>query len=130
MISTDTDALHIPERAGCACPGDVLTYTCNIIGPGNTISIWNGSAFNCPYINNEIILLHSQFVFAPGVSGSCNDGAIAARSIGVGETNNFISELNVTVSTNLHNKTIQCSYAASDRIRIIGTSTIAVAISE
>ena len=103
----------------------MLTYICDITRAGNTI--WNGSAFNCIKKFNEIILRHSQFGTGSGTSGSCN--GIVARSIGVGGTNDFISELNVTVSTSLHNKTIQCSHSAV-RIRIIGTSTIAVAISE
>ena len=129
LISTDTDALDIPERASCACPGDVLTYTCDITGPGNTI--WDGSALDCPSRANEIILRHSQFAFPPGTSGSCNDGAIVARSIGV-ETNNFcfISELNITVSSSLHSKTILCIHASSLSLRIIGISTIAIIISK
>ena len=106
----------------------MLTYTCNIAGGGTTL--WEGTAFDCPSRFNEILLRHSLFGLGPPgpASGLCNDGAIAARSIGV-EDNNFISELNVTVSTNLHDKTIQCSFIAVT-IRIIGVSTIAVAISE
>ena len=125
MISTDTDALHIPERASCACPGDVLTYTCNIAGGGTTI--WDGTAFDCRL--NAILLRHSQFALESRASGSCNDDAIVARSIGV---NNFcyISELNVTVSSSLHSKTIQCTHNSGVGEMIIDTSTIAVVISK
>lgn len=112
------DALHIPARVNCACPGEVLTYTCNITGGGNTI--WGGTAFDCAF--NEIILRHSQFTF--GIFGECNNGRIVAMTIGV--MNNFyVSELNVTVNASLHNKTIQCSHS-SYSFRIIDTSVITV----
>ena len=116
------DVLQIPERASCTCPGDMLTYTCTVTGSGNTI--WDGSAFDCQH--NEIILRHSQFTASGGhgTFGECNNGAIVARSIGV--TNNcYISELNVTVSANLHNRTVQC-IKSDDSLRIIGKSTITV----
>ena len=125
MISTDTDALHIPERASCACPGDVLTYTCSIAGGG--ITLWDGTAFDCPSRLNAILLLHIQFAF--GTSGSCNDEAIVARSIGV-NSSCYISELNVTVSSSLHSKAIRCTHASGVGEMIIDTSTIAVVISK
>ena len=107
----------------------MLTYTCNITGGGTTI--WDGSALDCPSRANEILLRHSQFGFPPGTFGSCNNGAIVARSIGVG-SNSFcyISELNVTVSSSLHSKTIQCTHNSGLSERIIDTSTIAVVISK
>ena len=102
----------------------MLTYTCTVTGLGNTL--WNGSAFDCGHIINEIILRHSQFTVSAGhgTFGECNNGAIVARSIGV-TNNRYISELNVTVSANLHNRTVQCIKLYSS-LRVIGKSTITV----
>ena len=109
---------------GDACPGDVLMYVCNIIGGGNTI--WSGTAFYCPSKSNETILRHSQFNSESGTFGSCNDRAvIMARSLGV--TNNcYSSQLNITVTSDMNNKTIQCAHS-SDRIVTIGVVTLSIA---
>ena len=101
-----TNKLVVPSNAQCACPDDVLTFTCTVVGPGNTI--WSGTAFNCPSTSNEIILRHSQFA-SPGTSGNCNSGTITARSLGV-ENDCFRSELNVTASASLNKKTVQCQH--------------------
>ena len=104
-----------------ACPGDVLMYQCNIVGSGNTI--WTGTAFSdCS--NNEIILRHSTF--ASGMAfGNCNNGAISARGLGV-DNNCYSSQLNVTVNSDLNNKTIRCDHS-SDTVVTIRTVTLSVA---
>ena len=48
---------------------------------GDAATLWTGSAFDCLHIYNEIVLLHSRFVY--GESGYCNNRAIVARSISV-----------------------------------------------
>ena len=110
----------MPAGVNCVCPGDVLTYTCNVIGGGTTI--WGGSAFDCSSTSNEIFLRHSQFS-TPGTSGSCNNGAIRARSIGVTD-GCYTSELSVTVSSSLNNKTIRCSHDSDMGTRIVDTSML------
>ena len=111
----------MPENFDCACPGEVLTYSCNIAGAGNTL--WTGSAFNCPNISNEIILRHSQFL--EGTSGTCNNGAICAKSTGFTNGNCFSSELSVFVSTSFNGRTIECVHSSS-ALTTIGTSTLTV----
>ena len=96
-----------PVNIQCACVSDVLTFTCSIVGGGNTI--WRGSAFNCPSTNNEIILRHSQFSTQSGTSGSCNSGTIVGQSVGV-EGTCFTSRLNVPISEGLNDRTVQCDY--------------------
>ena len=86
----------------CACPGQVLTYNCTVVGGRATL--WSGTAFDCS--PNEIILRHNEF--NDGTSGECNQGAIIAQSVGV-QDNCFTSQLHVTVSGGLHNKTVNCS---------------------
>ena len=106
---------------GDACPGDVLIYNCIITGPGNTI--WNGTAFSCPSKSNETILRHSQFT--SGTFGTCNARAITARSLGV-VNSCYSSQLNVTVSSDMNNKTIECAHS-SDRIVTVGVETLSIA---
>ena len=106
-----------PASAMCACPGEVLTYTCTIAG--GEVTIWGGSAFDCE--ENEIILDHREF--NNGTSGKCNDGAIVGQSVDINGTC-YTSQLNVTVSKGLNNKTVNCS---SDSVMYIGESQINVA---
>ena len=84
--------------------------------------MWGGNAFDC--ILNEILLRHSQFA-SPGTSGTCNN-AMRARSVGVVNTDSYISELSVTVSTTFNNRIIRCSHNSGTGERIIGTSTLTV----
>ena len=91
----------IPVNAMCACPEEVLSYICTIKGSNTTI--WGGSAFNCATAGNEINLIHPS-----GTSGECNNGAILGQSVTVDGTH-FTSQLNVTVSSELNNKTVTCS---------------------
>ena len=75
-----------PASAICACPGEVLTYTCTV--DGGEATIWGGSVFNC--VRNEIVLHHNNFI--GGTSRECNDGAILAQNIIVDRTY-FTSQL-------------------------------------
>ena len=94
----------IPANAMCACPGEVLSYTCTI-DSGNT-TIWGGSAFDCTTTGNEIKLIHHNFI--NWTSGKCNNGAILGEIVNVDGTH-FTSQLNVTISSELNNKTVTCS---------------------
>ena len=89
--------------SGCACPGDTLTYECTVVGGPRGVTVWTGSGFDCAA--NEIVLSHKRFL--NGTFGSCNNGAIVARSVSV-EGNNYISQLNV--SSDIAGKTIKCLY--------------------
>ena len=95
-------------------------YTCTIVGGGNTI--WSGTAFDCSSKSNEIILRHSQFDSELGTFGNCNEGAITAHSLGVVNNNCYSSQLNVTIDSDMNNKTIQCAHSS------VGIVTIDVAI--
>ena len=107
----------------CACPGEVLTYTCTVVGGARDpeATIWGGSAFDCA--GNEVILRHSNFDVTQ--FGECNNGAIQGRSVGVNGMC-FTSQLNVTVSAGLNNKTVMC-FLDSAVQRTIGESLIRVA---
>ena len=85
------------------CPEDILVCVCTVNGGGATI--WEGSIINCPGNGNEIVLSHSAF--DNEVTKTCNDRNIVAYDIDV--TNNiYSSQLNVTVSREMHNETVEC----------------------
>ena len=116
---TARNGFVIPENTGCACPGAVLTYTCTAFGRGSTL--WMGTAFNCA---NGILLRHGLFD-SRDVTGVCNGGAIKGRSLGV-ENECYTSELNVTVSPTLNNKTITCTHNSDRGIDNVGTSKLTI----
>ena len=92
--------------SGCVCPGDTLSYECTIIGTETGATIWTGSALNdCS--TNEIVLLHSYFNTGTYQTMSCNNGAIVARILSV-EGNNYISQLNITVTPHTAGKKVVC----------------------
>lgn len=89
-----------------SCPGEVLTIQCAIMGGGATV--WQGTAFQCDGNNRDIIVLrHTQFRRSYKPGGICNNGAIVAQAIGV-VNDSYISQLNVTVSPELNNTTVEC----------------------
>ena len=92
--------------SGCACPGDILTYECTVMGGLYEYTYWTGTAvaLNCPY--NEIVLPHYHFT---ETYQACNNGPIVARLISV-EGNNYTSQLNVTVTHDIAGETIKCFY--------------------
>ena len=100
-------------------------YTCNTSAPGGGTILWGGSAFDCSSTSNEIRLRLSQFD-SPGTSGSCNNNAMRARSVGVVNTDCYISELSVTVSTAFNNRIIRCNHDSGTGERTIGSSTLTV----
>ena len=84
-----------------------MNYTCTVVdnaGTGSTF--WRGTAFNCPP-SNIISLSHQLFNIA-GDSGTCNNGAITAESVGVVD-NCYTSRLMVTVSSELNETTVECT---------------------
>ena len=76
-------------------------YKCIALRGSGTI--WTGSAFDCLHTGNEIFFLsHSRTGAA-----ICNNGAIVANVISV-EERNYTSQLNVTVTSDIAGKTIEC----------------------
>ena len=109
-----------------ACPGEVVNYTCTVVdtsdNPPIGFSVWRGTAFDCPGSSNRISLGHSIFRTS-GTSGSCNNGAITAESVGVVD-NCYTSRLVVTVSSALNGTTVECTLSGA---RVVGSRTIPIA---
>ena len=87
----------------CTCEGYDQVYECRVNGSG--ITIWRGSAFNCPATGNEITFFHSRFDIETMVT--CNSGAIIGRAIR-NENNIYISHLTVAVSAEMNGMNISC----------------------
>ena len=106
------------------CPGDVLTTECDIAGVGATV--WLGTAFQCDY--DAIVLRHSQFGGSHNPIGYCNNGAIIAQGLGF-VNGSYTSQLNVMVSLELNNTTVECwhnynfTHIVIKRIQIILLAT-------
>ena len=92
-----------------SCSGDVLTTECAIMGGGATI--WEGITIQCDSNYREFISLrHSQFLESSKPEGTCNNGAIVARALGV-VNGSYVSQLNITVSLELNNTTVECVHS-------------------
>ena len=103
LISANDNSLNCDHHDKCLCPEDVLTLVCSV--SYDVATVWKGTIFNCPSSGNEIVLRHSRF--EGGITGSCNDGALVAYSTEV-TNNSYTSQLNVTVSQEMNNGTIEC----------------------
>ena len=109
----------IPENVLCSCPGEVLSFKCNVVGGGSTI--WSGTALQeCGA--GDIILRHDRF--GNDISRICS-GAIIIESLGVSGDNCYNSQLNVTVSDEFNNTSIKC-LVNDGGIRTIGESNTTV----
>ena len=105
-----TAGVKSESTSNCVCPGDTLTFNCEVIDGGDIgITIWTGTAFDCHDRNNEIALLHGSFKSPNGTYSECNNGAIVAQSLGV-EGINYTSQLTVKITSDMKGKTIMCLY--------------------
>ena len=120
----------MPASYDCACPHSVLTYTCTTVGQG--VTLWEGTAFNCPSTANQIILRNSQFASGgTGTFGACNDGNIVAEGVRAdSEDNRHTSQLNVTVSARLDGLSIKCVYNSDEGVNTVGEATLTVILSK
>ena len=85
------------------CPEDIVVFVCSV--SGGVATVWRGSIFNCPSSGSQIVLRHHNF--ENGTSSMCNDGEIVAFSSEV-TNNRYSSQLNVTVTPEMHNGTVEC----------------------
>jgi hypothetical protein len=103
------------ESNGYSCIGDILTFECTIMTGKGTI--WRGSAFDCASSGNEIVLFNSSVG-----DETCNNEKITGQVI-KREGDNFTSQLNVILSSNLMGQTIECvSDNGSQRTPIFNTT--------
>ena len=89
------------------CPGDVLTTECTVMGSESGATVWQGTALQCDDSSNEIFLIHNRFGRSYNNIQTCNNGAIVAQAVEVVD-DSYTSQLNVTVTVELNNTTVEC----------------------
>ena len=109
--------------ADCVCPGQNFTYECSVVD--GQFTVWRGTVISpgC-----EITLFHSEFGVPGAARGVCNFGAVVGYNIGV-ENNCYTSKLDVSVSSGLNGRTVEC--ILDDRVTetLINTSTLFITTS-
>ena len=125
VVRSTTDTQATWEDASAHCPGELLVVECSVMGGSATV--WQGTALEQCMHNTEkgIILRHSQFHVPGKNSGSCANEAIVARAIGV-VNNSYVSELSVTVTPEMNNKTVECVQSSNISEPAIKTIIITV----
>ena len=113
-----SNSLQCDNHSNCICPGNTLAFVCSVTGGAATV--WKGSVFNCH--GNEILLRHA---IGSEASGMCNNGAVVASAIEFTNTS-YISQLNVTVSPEMHNGTVECIQDSFNETSI-GSCTLTIA---
>ena len=104
---------------------EAIAYECTVCGEGATI--WTGSLFDCT--SNDIILSHRLFEdgSVSGARGECNNGAVTAQGIGVSRENNtncYVSQLHISMNTDINNKTVACIHDFNATATVVDTTTI------
>ena len=96
-------------------------YEGNVCGGNATFTVWSGSVFQCT--SGEITLSHSDFERTGNVSGVCNEGKIVGR-IESAKNECYLSQLNVTFSDELQNRTVVCSVDNGTHASEIGSAVL------
>ena len=110
----------VPLTHQCSCPGFQLTYKCTVTGEAGA-TIWRGSIFQCSSTDNTITLRHSAFTQIR----SCNNGAIIGYGIN-SQNGHYTSQINITASSTMNNKTVECAYNDGSTTSVIGTSIVTI----
>ena len=121
-LTSANNSLHC---GNCIHPEAILVCVCSVSDGAATV--WKGSIFNCPSNGNQIVLRHSSFENKLTVTRACNDGAVVAYSTDV-MGNIYSSQLNITVSPEMHNGTVECIQDLLNATSVtVGTYTLRLA---
>lgn len=98
----------------CICLGNTVTYECTVQGDYGGFTLWMGDFFYCSLSSHQqfIELGHSQLLtnsVQGGEAKVCNNGNIVGRIIRI-ENGSFISQLNVTLTSDIAGRSIKCAY--------------------
>ncbi|KAL5500744.1 hypothetical protein EMCRGX_G012343 [Ephydatia muelleri] len=120
-------SLTSPPMGTYSCPGSIITYTCVLSSsaPLAVITIWKGSAFQCPSTNHRISLTQlSDGVVQQFIPGSC--GSLSAVTTNVTSTC-YTSVLTIPAVQALNGTTVVCgdgntgAVVGNDILKIITT---------
>ena len=94
---------------GCICINDVVTYTCVTYEVG--LTIWQGSVFN--HCTSKGIRLRQDIIHGTKGHVNCSDGTTIQANV-IFSGNHFVSVINVTVSSNVVGRSLECVYMSYD----------------
>ena len=116
-----TSSFELITRDDCVCPGSAIVYECNVTRGG--VTIYYGSAFNCPSANNELLFLPFNHNSNQSSLKTCNNGAIVAETNSNTQSDlSLSSTLTVTLNDNVMAlKKIICSFDNGSAQWVIGS---------
>ena len=114
----------LSSNTDCVCPGSTLTFTCSVLVQGGLFIQWRGSAFKDGCSMN--ILLRTTNFFA---THTCNNNTISGRGVNITSIDGtnavlYKSELNISMSNDLNDSTVECVLVQGDQETIANTTLI------
>ena len=117
-------SLTSPAMGTYSCPGSIITYVCVLSSsaPLAVITIWKGSAFQCPSTNHRISLTQlSDGVVQQFIPGSC--GSLSAVTTNVTSTC-YTSVLTIPAVQALNGATVVCQDGITGAV--VGNDTVKI----
>ena len=113
--------LSYPPTGTILCPGSSITYTCvlNSSTSLGVITLWSGSAFQCPPTNQTSLLQRSGGTVQPFTPMSC--GSLSAVTTNVISTC-YTSVLTIPAVQALDGTTVMCADGISGAV--VGSGTV------
>ena len=123
-LLTSSDGCQLFNGHGTySCRGSNITYTCVLNTSADTVvTLWSGSAFQCPPTNQISLLQRSGRIVQPFHSGSC--GSLSAVTTNV-TSSCYTSVLTIPADQALDGTTVLCEDAFSGAV--VGSDTVIVA---
>ena len=116
-------SLTSPPMGTYSCPGSNITYTCVLSSSANAvITLWSGSAFQCPPTNLISLTQRVGGVVQPFSSGSC--GSLSAVTTNVTSTC-YTSVLTIPAVQALNGNSVQCTNGIT-KSDIVGNDTVKI----
>ena len=99
--------MEVSVSNNCNHPCDFATYECTIVGGG--ITVWMGDFFRCSSGKKVMELQHRPTREGEFTDRTCNNGSILGRIVRV-ENGVFTSQLNVTFTSDIVGRSIECAH--------------------
>ena len=123
-------SLTSPPMGTYSCPGSIITYTCVLSSSGfGIVTLWSGSAFQCPPTNQIPLTQRSGGVVQPFTPVPC--GSLSAVTTNVTSTC-YTSVLIILAVQALNGATVVCAdgftgaVVGNDTVKIISELYISV----
>ncbi|KAL5500397.1 hypothetical protein EMCRGX_G011952 [Ephydatia muelleri] len=119
-FKSSTSGTCPPQFALTTCPGDI-TYTCvlNSSAPLGVVTVWSGSAFQCPPANHISLTQKALGTVQTFTPGSC--GSLSAVTTNVTSTC-YTSVLTIPVDLALNGTTVLCQDGNTGAV--VGSGTV------